>query len=128
MGEPAIAVGVQVINGQGPGWLAGTGQVPAQADHGKNARGAFERLRQFTIGIGQRRQRFAGQAREMLAQHLRAVAVGLGKYDVDAHGQRLSGLNAVHQPGNQVARPGPLPVFDQALAVDANDDDRLVVP
>ena len=85
-------------------------------------------LRQFTIGIGQRRQRFAGQAREMLAQHLRAVAVGLGKYDVDAHGQRLSGLNAVHQPGNQVARPGPLPVFDQALAVDANDDDRLVVP
>ena len=87
--------------------------------------GAAFRAGQLLVGVGEFGQCLGWQVRKLRGQDFRAVAITLGKDDIDTQRQRLAGLDAIHQPSDQIARPWPLAVLDQALAVDADHDDRL---
>lgn len=82
---------------------------------------------QLLVRVGKRSQYLGGKAGKMLAQNTRTVAILFGKDDIDAQCQRLSCLNLVDQLGDQIARPRPLTIFHQALAIDADDDHRFPV-
>ena len=59
-------------------------------------------------------------------ENVRAVTIALGKDDIQADSQRLAGLYRGDQLRHQVARPGPLAVLVQAVAIDTDDNDRFV--
>ncbi len=82
---------------------------------------------QYLIGVGQGVQQLVGNSRKVLRQHSRAVVVAFGEDDVYTQGKGLTVLNLGDQLGKEVARPRPLSMLDQTLAIDADNDHRFAV-
>lgn len=100
----------------------------AQSDNGEDGGRPFEGTCQLFIGVRQGGTGVGSHAGNVLGQYFRAVAIALGKHDVDAQRKRPSSLYLVDQGGDQVARPRPLPELNQALAVDPDNDHGFAVP
>ena len=106
---------------------ARAGQGGGQADHGQHGRTVTQRFGEHTVRFGEFGQNVARQSGQLFAEDAWAVAIRFGKDDVDAQCQRLPGEDFLGQLGEQFARPWPLTMRSQALAVDTDDDDRFVV-